>query len=87
MTSHCNGYHSKTSVSLCRKETKNWNSSSKTLFYKHCSLGSVKTPSNYCEATDGALSQAVGRIGRSIMSQSILCNYFKVCTKFTLSTE
>ena len=33
----------------------------------------------------GALSQAVGRIGRSIiMSQSILCNYFKVCTKFTL---
>ena len=32
----------------------------------------------------GLLSQAVGRIGRSIMSQSILCNYFKVCTKFTL---
>ena len=32
----------------------------------------------------GALSQAVGRIGRSILSQSILCNYFKVCTKFTL---
>ena len=32
----------------------------------------------------GALSQAVGRNGRSIMSQSILCNYFKVCTKFTL---
>ena len=32
----------------------------------------------------GVLSQAVGRIGRSIMSQSILCNYFKVCTKFTL---
>ena len=30
------------------------------------------------------LSQAVGRIGRSIMSQSIMCNYFKVCTKFTL---
>ena len=25
-----------------------------------------------------ALSQAVGRIGRSIMSQSILCNYFDV---------
>ena len=32
----------------------------------------------------GALSQAVGRIGRSIMSHFILCNYFKVCTKFTL---
>ena len=32
----------------------------------------------------GVLSQAVGRIGRSIMSQSILCSYFKVCTKFTL---
>ena len=32
----------------------------------------------------GVLSQAVGRIGWSIMSQSILCNYFKVCTKFTL---
>ncbi len=31
-----------------------------------------------------SLSQAVGRNGRSIMSQSILCNYFKVCTKFTL---
>ena len=31
----------------------------------------------------GALSQAVGRIGRS-MTQSILCNYFKVCTKFML---
>ena len=30
------------------------------------------------------MSEAVGRIGRSIMSQSILCNYFKVCTKFTL---
>ena len=26
----------------------------------------------------GGLSQAVGRIGRSIMSQSILCNYFDV---------
>ena len=32
----------------------------------------------------GVLPQAVGRIGRSIMSRSILCNYFKVCTKFTL---
>ena len=32
----------------------------------------------------GTLSQAVGRIGRSIMSQSILRNYFKVFTKFTL---
>ena len=32
----------------------------------------------------GVLSQAVGRIGRSIRSQSILCNYFKVYTKFTL---
>ena len=32
----------------------------------------------------GALSQAVGRTGRSIMSQFILCNYFKACTKFTL---
>ena len=32
----------------------------------------------------GALSQAVGRIGRSMMSQSILCNYFKVCAKFML---
>ena len=32
----------------------------------------------------GALSQTVGRIGWSIMSQAILCNYFKVCTKFTL---
>ena len=31
-----------------------------------------------------SLSQAVGRNGRSIMSQSTLCNYFKVCTKFTL---
>ena len=31
----------------------------------------------------GGDPQAVGRIGRSIMSQSILCNYFKVCTKFT----
>ena len=28
--------------------------------------------------------RAVGRIGRSIMSQFILCNYFKVCTTFTL---
>ena len=32
----------------------------------------------------GALSQAVGRTGRSIMSQSILCNSFKAFTKFTL---
>ena len=32
----------------------------------------------------GALSQAVGRIGRSIMLQSNLCNYFKASTKFTL---
>ena len=32
----------------------------------------------------GVLSQAVGRIGRSIMSQFILCyNYFKVCRKLT----
>ena len=46
MTSHCNGNHSKTSVSPCLKETENWNSSSKTLFYKDCSLGSVKNPSN-----------------------------------------
>ena len=34
------------SLSLCLKETENWNSSSKTLFYKDCSLGSVKNPSN-----------------------------------------
>ena len=32
----------------------------------------------------GALSQVVGRIGQSIMSRSVLCNYFKVFTKFTL---
>ena len=31
-----------------------------------------------------ALLQAVGRIGRSFVSQSILCNYVKVFTKFTL---
>ena len=30
----------------CLRETENWNSSSKTLFYKDCSLGSVKNPSN-----------------------------------------
>ena len=46
MTSHCNGDHLKTSVSLCLKETENWNSSSKTLFYKDCNLGSVKNLSN-----------------------------------------
>ena len=36
------------------KETENWNSSSKTLFYKDCSLGSVKTrlTTSPCEATD-----------------------------------
>ena len=34
------------SLSLCLRETENWNSSFKTLFYKDCSLGSVKTPSN-----------------------------------------
>ena len=39
---------------------------------------------NNSKGGGGVLSQAVGRIGRSIMSQSILCNYFKVCTKFTL---
>ena len=33
------------------------------------------------EGGGGALSQAVGKTGRSIISQSILCNYFKVCTK------
>ena len=32
----------------------------------------------------GGGRKAFGRTGRSIMSQSILCNYFKVCTKFTL---
>ena len=31
MTSNCNGSHSKTSVSLCLRETENWNSSSKTI--------------------------------------------------------
>ena len=42
------------SLSLCLKETENWNSSSKTLFYKDCSLGSVKTrlTTSPCEATD-----------------------------------
>ena len=34
------------SLSLCLRETENWSSSFKTLFYKDCSLGSVKTPSN-----------------------------------------
>ena len=34
------------SLSLCLKETENWNLSSKTLFYKDCSLGSVKNLSN-----------------------------------------
>ena len=34
------------SLSLCLKETENWYSSSKTLFYKDCSLVSVKNPSN-----------------------------------------
>ena len=54
MTSHCNGNRSKTSVSLCVKETENWNSSFKTLFYKDCSLGSVKPrlTTSPCEATD-----------------------------------
>ena len=36
---------------------------------------------------EGVLSQTVGRTGRSIMLQSILCNYFKVCTKFTLAGD
>ena len=54
MTSYCNGNHSKISVALCLKETENWNSSSKTSFYKDCSLGSVKTrlTTSPCEATD-----------------------------------
>ena len=39
---------------------------------------------NNSKGGGGALSQAVGRIGLSIMSQSILCNYFKVFTMFTL---
>ena len=34
------------SLSLCLRETENLNSNSKTLFYKDCSLGSVKKPSN-----------------------------------------
>ena len=34
------------SLSIYLRETENWNSSSKTLFYKDCSLGAVKTPSN-----------------------------------------
>ena len=34
------------SLSVCLRETENWNSSSETLFYKDCSLGSVKNPSN-----------------------------------------
>ena len=33
-------------LSLCLRETENWNSSFKTLFHKDCSLGSVKNPSN-----------------------------------------
>ena len=59
MTSHCNGYHSKTSVSLSlSEETENWNSSSKTSFYKDCSLGSVKTrlTTSPCEATDESVN-------------------------------
>ena len=42
------------SLSLCLRETDNWNSRSKTLFYKDCSLGSVKTRLTIspCEATD-----------------------------------
>ena len=31
---------------IAMRETENWNSSFKTLFYKDCSLGSVKNPSN-----------------------------------------
>ena len=34
------------SLSVCLRETENWNSSSETLLYKDCSLGSVKNPSN-----------------------------------------
>ena len=34
------------SLSVCLRETQNSNSSSETLFYKDCSLGSVKNPSN-----------------------------------------
>ena len=56
MNSYCNRNHSKTSVSLslCLKDTENWNSSSKTSFYKNCSLGSVKTrlTASPFEATD-----------------------------------
>ena len=39
---------------LSLRETENSNSSSKTLFYKDCSLGSVKTRLiiSPCEATD-----------------------------------
>ena len=33
-------------LSLCLRETENSNSSSKTLFYNYCSLGSVNNPSN-----------------------------------------
>ena len=54
MTRHCNGNHSKNhSLSLCLRETENWNSSFKTLFYKDCSLGSVKNlTTSPCEATE-----------------------------------
>ena len=36
------------------RETENWNLSSKNLFYKDCSLGSVKTrlTTSPCESTD-----------------------------------
>ena len=46
MTSHCNGVTRKPrSLSLSERdrELELW---SKTLFYKNCSLGSVKIPSN-----------------------------------------
>ena len=33
-------------VCVCLRKTENWNSSFKTLFYKDCSLGLVKKPSN-----------------------------------------
>ena len=36
------------------------------------------------QRTVGGGGGTVGRTGRSIMSHSILCNYFKVYTKFTL---
>ena len=53
MTSHCNGNHSKTSVSLSLSERdRELELDSKTLFYKDCSLGSVKNTSSPCEATD-----------------------------------